>query len=230
MKNIAIIPARSGSKGLIAKNIKKLCGLPLLAYSIQAAYESGLFEEIMVSTDSQQYAEIAKQYGASVPFLRSEEQSGDNAGSWDVVKEVLNRYFEEGICFETVCLLQPTSPLRKADDIINGYRLFQDKSADAVTAVCEMDHSPLWSMVLPEDLSLVEYREKHTNTCVRQKLDKYYRINGALYIRKIVYNKSSIDILDKNEYAYIMGRNRSVDIDVEEDFQLAEYLIKKSHM
>lgn len=227
MKNIAIITARSGSKGLKDKNIKKLNGVPLLAYSIQAAYESRLFEEIMVSTDSQQYARTAKQYGASVPFLRSEEQSGDSAGSWDVVKEVLNRYFEKGICFETVCLLQPTSPMRKAEDIINGYHLYQEKSADAVTAVCEMDHSPLWSMVLPEDLSLVEFRKKQTSIGVRQKLDTYYRINGALYIRKLEYNDSSIDILEKKEYAYIMNRNRSVDIDVQEDFEFAEYLMGK---
>ena len=89
MKNIAIIPARSGSKGLPDKNIKILNGVPLIAYSIKAALDSGVFDTVMVSTDSEKYAEIARNYGAEVPFLRSEKNSSDTAGSWDVVKEVL---------------------------------------------------------------------------------------------------------------------------------------------
>ena len=95
MQNIAIITARSGSKGLKNKNIKELCGKPLLVYSIEAAKASGLFDEIMVSTDSKKYADIARSYGANVPFLRSEANSGDKASSWDVVQEVLERYSTE---------------------------------------------------------------------------------------------------------------------------------------
>lgn len=101
MNNIAIIPARSGSKGLKDKNIKLLDGIPLIAYSIRAASESGMFSHIMVSTDSEIYAEISKENGAEVPFLRSLKNSSDNAGSWDVVKEVLYSYSEH---FDTVCL------------------------------------------------------------------------------------------------------------------------------
>jgi len=120
MKNIAIIPARSGSKGLKDKNIKPLLDIPLLAYSIRAAKDSALFDEIMVSTDSDDYAQIAKDYGASVPFLRSAKTSSDTAGSWDVVTEVLSQYQTSGRYFDTICLLQPTSPLRIASDIIGG--------------------------------------------------------------------------------------------------------------
>lgn len=106
MENIAIIPARSGSKGLPDKNIIDFCGHPLIYYTIKAAQESGCFDEIMVSTDSSKYAKIAKMYGANVPFLRSEKMSSDNARSWDTVREVLLNYKQMGKMFEYVALLQ----------------------------------------------------------------------------------------------------------------------------
>jgi len=226
MKNIAIITARSGSKGLPDKNIRLLAGKPLLAYSIEAAKESGMFDEVMVSTDSEHYADIAKQYGAHVPFLRSPQMSGDKASSWDTVCEVLNNYLQKGRQFDTICLLQPTSPMRVAEDICNGYAEMEQKSADAITAVCEMDHSPLWSMTLPESLSLAEYKANQSDT-PRQLLPQYYRINGALYIRRITYKNNEVRLHDEKEYAYIMPRKRSVDIDTIEDFEYAEWLLKK---
>ena len=224
MNNIAIITARSGSKGLKDKNIKPLHNKPLIYYSINAAIESKMFSHVMVSTDSERYAEIARECGAEVPFLRSSQMSSDTAGSWDVVKEVLGGYTER---FDTVCHLQPTSPLRTAEDIINGYREFTEKGADAVTGVCEMDHSPLWSMTLDDTLSLTEFRRGLTDA-PRQKLPTYYRINGALYIRKINYN-GGINILDTNEYAFIMDRGRSVDIDNIDDFNYAEFLMGENN-
>ena len=137
MSNIAIIPARSGSKGLKDKNIKELCGKPLFAYSIEAALKSSCFDEVMVSTDSEKYAEIARRYGASVPFLRSVSTSSDIASSWDMVDEVLAGYRDLGREFETFCLLQPTSPLRTAKDIIAAYKLYNDKASFSVVSVCE---------------------------------------------------------------------------------------------
>lgn len=224
MNNIAIIPARSGSKGLKDKNIKLLGDKPLLAYSICAALDSKLFSHVMVSTDSEKYAEIAENFGAEVPFLRSEQTSTDTAGSWDVVREVLRGYTEK---FDTVCLLQPTSPLRKAIDIKKGYDELVEKDADAITAVCEMDHSPLWSMTLDDTLSLKEFRRGLIDA-PRQKLKTFYRINGALYIRKISYEEE-IKILDEKEYAFIMDRKRSVDIDSIEDFKYAEFLLSDNN-
>lgn len=226
MNNIAIIPARSGSKGLKDKNIKLLAGKPLMAYSIESAQKSGVFSTIIVSTDSEKYADIAREYGAEVPFLRSLETSGDDAGSWDVVKEVLTKYQELGKKFDTVCLLQPTSPLRSAEDILNGYKEYEKKNADAITSVCEVDHSPEWCMKLDESLSMVSFRKKN-KTAPRQDLDTYYRLNGAIYIRSIQYDLNSVHIIDFNEYAYIMKRSKSVDIDTEEDFEYAEFIIKK---
>lgn len=228
MKNIAIVPARSGSKGLKEKNIKLLNGKPLLAYSIESAKKSGCFSEIMVSTDSDLYRKVAMGYGASVPFLRSESTSTDNAGSWDVVREVLDAYKKMGIEFDTVCLLQPTSPLRTETNIEQAYQLYYKKNAEAVTSVCEVEHSPLWTMVLSEGLSMKEFRSQSEIDVPRQKLDKYYRVNGAIYIRKIVYRGNKSFICDKDEYAYIMDRKQSVDIDTIDDFRYAEYLISKN--
>lgn len=228
MHNLAIIPARSGSKGLPDKNIKPLNDMPLMAYSIRTAKESGVFDEIMVSTDSEKYAQISREYGANVPFLRSERLSRDNAGSWDVVKEVLENYRKQELLFDTVCLLQPTSPLRIAEDIIAGYKELLAKQADAITAVCEVDHSPLWTMMLPDDLSMMEFRKKSIDV-PRQHLGAFYRVNGALYIRKIMYSEENICILNSNEYAYIMERKRSVDIDTIDDFEYAEYLLERNN-
>lgn len=225
MRNIAIITARSGSKGLKDKNIKLMNGKPLLAYSIHAARESGLFDEIMVSTDSQKYADIAVEYGASVPFLRSAENSSDNASSWDTVLEVLGKYKDMGRKFDTICLLQPTSPLRTGDDIIGAYEVLQEKNVNAVTSVCEVDHSPLWTMTLDEDRMLTDFRNRHTDA-PRQKLDTYYRINGAIYIRQIEYMGEGICLKDDRECAFIMDRRKSIDIDDGLDFELAELLQK----
>ena len=224
MKNIAIIPARSGSKGLKDKNIKLMNGKPLLSYTIVAATESGMFDEIMVSTDSQKYADIAIQYDARVPFFRSAENSSDTASSWDMVLEVLNKYKDLGQEFDTVCLLQPASPLRIATDISDAYRDFQKNAVDALTSVCEVDHSPLWAMTLDEDRMLTEFRKNSSNV-PRQKLATYYRINGAIYIRKVEYRKNGIELIDAKEIAFIMDKRRSIDIDDELDFAIGEFLM-----
>lgn len=226
MKNIAIIPARSGSKGLPHKNIKELNGLPLMAYTIQAAKKTGLFDVVMVSTDSERYAEIAKAYGAEVPFLRSDAQSSDSADSWSVVKEVLQGYAALGKTFDTACLLQPTSPLRDETDIMAGYELFAEKKADAVTSVCEAEHSPLWCMTLEEDRSLDQFRANLPQG-PRQKLSKFYRLNGAVYIRRVRYLSEDIEIIHSNEFALVMDTVKSVDIDTALDFDMAGFLMKK---
>ena len=142
MKCIAIIPARSGSKGLKDKNIKELNGKPLLGYSVEAALNSNVFDTVMVSTDSERYATVARQCGAEVPFLRSEFTSSDSASSCDAVKEVIANYKEMGKEFDVLVLLQPTSPLRSCNDIAEAFKVFQEKDAKAVISVCEVDHSP----------------------------------------------------------------------------------------
>ncbi|WP_027396839.1 cytidylyltransferase domain-containing protein [Anaerovibrio lipolyticus] len=226
MKNIAIIPARSGSKGLKNKNIKLLNGKPLMWYSIQAAIKSDCFDEVMVSTDSAGYAEIAKECGANVPFLRSAKESTDTASSWDVVREVLANYQDEGKVFDNVMLLQPTSPLRTDKDIVGAFNLMQEKKASTIIGVCETDHSPLWCNILPEDGSLNGFiRPEAKSASGRQGLPTYYRINGAIYLTKAVSDIGK-DLYNNHCFAYIMPRNRSIDIDTELDFKIAEALLK----
>ena len=204
-----------------------LNGLPLMAYTIQAAKDAGLFDTVMVSTDSPEYGAIAKECGAQVPFLRSETYSTDGADSWSVVKEVLLAYAKAGESFDTVCLLQPTSPMRTAEDIRAGYALLQEKQANAVTSVCQAEHSPLWCMTLEEDRSLDAFRQ-NLPTGPRQNLSKYYRLNGAVYIRKVRYLENDVEIIHSNEYALVMDTTHSVDIDTELDFMLAEQLMRKT--
>ena len=223
MKNIAIIPARSGSKGLKNKNIKELCGKPLIAYTIEAALQSGQFEEVMVSTDSEKYAKIARQYGANVPFLRSDITSGDTASSWDTVEEVLAEYRNMGMSFNTFCLLQPTSPLRTYQDIREAYKIYEEKASFAVVSVCEAEHSPRWCGHLPENGEFLDFVHAE-NMKQRQVGRKFYRINGAIYIVNVDRFENNRFLYQEGSYAYIMPQNRSIDIDTEIDFKLAEIL------
>lgn len=228
MKNIAIIPARSGSKGIKDKNIKLLNGKPLLAYTIEVAKKTNLFDEIFVSTDSIEYAEVAKKWGASVPFLRSEELATDTSSTWDVVKDTLRNYMKNDIEFDTIAILQPTSPLRKPEDIIKGYNQMEFKKANAIVSVCEVDHSPLWSNTLPEDGSLINFLNQEVLNLPRQSLPTYYRINGALYIAKTWYALNANSLYDDKCYAIVMSKESSIDIDDQIDFIMAEALITQN--
>lgn len=225
MKNIAIIPARSGSKGVKDKNIRKLAGKPLLAYSIEAAKESGVFEEVMVSTDSENYAEIAKSCGASVPFLRSAATASDTASSWDMVEEVLAGYRKMGQSFDTFCLLQPTSPLRTVDDIRAAYALFEKEASFAVVSVCEAEHSPLWCGQLPDNQEFIGFMNPADQK--QRQAEKFYRLNGAIYIVDIGRFMKDKFLYQKGSFAYIMSQKSSVDIDTELDFKMAELLISE---
>lgn len=226
MSSLAIIPARSGSKGLKDKNIRLLAGKPLMAYSIEAALKSGVFDEVMVSTDSEEYAKIARQYGAQVPFLRSSLNAGDASSSWDMVEEVLEAYGKRGKRFDNFCLLQPTSPLRETQDIVRAYQEYHDKNAKAVISVCECEHSPKWSNVLDDSLSLDGF-VKQDAAVNRQQIQVYYRLNGAIYIVDTAEFERNRFLYRENAYAYVMTKERSIDIDTEYDFIVAEVLKEK---
>ena len=226
MKCIAIIPARSGSKGVKDKNIRNMNGKPLMAYTIEAAIKSGVFDEVMVSTDSEEYAEIAKAYGASVPFLRSQETATDAASSWDMIEEVLKNYGSLGKKFDSFCLLQPTSPLRNEYDIRNAYALYVNKADFAVVSVCEAEHSPLWCGHLPESHEFIDFIDESALK-QRQAGEKFYRLNGAIYIVNCRQFHNSKYLYQKGSYAYIMPQERSVDIDTEIDFMFGELMMKK---
>lgn len=226
VKSIAIIPARSGSKGLKDKNIKILNGLPLLAHSIICAQNSNKFNKIFVSTDSLEYAQIAQDYGADASFLRTAENSKDVSGSWDVVREVIERFECQNECFSKIMLLQPTSPLRTVEDIINSFILMEEKNANAVLSVTESEHSPLWCNTIGADLCMDNFIDERYLGVPRQKLPTFYRLNGAIYLlKRDELNKKSM--FRDSCYAYIMPNSRSVDIDSELDFKMAEYLLEQ---
>ena len=226
MRNIAIIPARSGSKGLKDKNIRMLNGKPLMAYTIEAALKSKCFDVVMVSTDSKKYARIAKEYGAEVPFLRNEETSQDKTSPWDVMKEVLEKYKELGEEFDTFALLQPTSPLRTAKDIKNAYAELAEKKANAVVSMCELECSMHLVNTLPKSLSMKGFISQEQYNKRRQDIRPYYRFNGAIYISKVKSFMKHMNIYDDKCYAYIMDRNSSYDIDDLNDLKIVEALMK----
>lgn len=226
MKNLAIIPARSGSKGLRDKNIKLLAGKPLLAHTIQTAINSGMFDTVMVSTDSEEYAKISRLFGAEVPFLRSEITSSDTASSWEVVAEVLENYKDLGKEFDTFMLLQPTSPLRTTLNIKDAYNELIWRSAKSIISVCEVDHAPLQCNTLPDDNSLSGFINKETKGKRRQDMPTYYRFNGAIYLSYVDFFELNHDIYREKCFAYIMNKRDSIDIDDQYDFAMAEAILK----
>ena len=197
-----------------------------MAYSIECAFNSHSFDKVFVSTDSKLYADIAMQYGADASFLRSDENSGDRADSWSVVREVIDRFREQGEEFDEIMLLQPTSPLRKPSDIVNAIKLLNEKNGNAVISVTECDHSPLWCNTLPPNGSLDGFIRKETKSIPRQELPRYYRYNGAIYLLKAEELERRDNMFETGCFAYIMEQNRSIDIDNELDFIIAETIMK----
>lgn len=228
MRCIAIIPARSGSKGIKDKNIKELCGKPLMVYTIEAALQCPYIDCVMVSTDSLDYAKIAEQHGAQVPFLRSEELATDWAKSIDVIYEVLNKYEKLGEVFDTVVLLQPTSPLRTVRHLNEAFEMLEKRKADSIVSVCECEHNPLLSNVLEEDLCLSGFIGQFNNVR-RQELRTYYRLNGAIYISKVAELRENGGFYGEKSFAYVMRTEESVDIDSEIDFKFASVLMEEKN-
>ncbi len=225
LMHLAIIPARSGSKGLKDKNILKLHEKHLIGYTIEAAIESGIFDCVHVSTDNKKYAEIAGFYGADVSFLRPKELSTDTADTWDVVRYVIKKMREMGKDAGMVTLLQPTSPFRTAEDLKQAYQIYKKKQAESVISVCEADHSPQLMKPLNDDLSMENFIDLSKDVR-RQDQVKYYRLNGAIYMCRICVLDDIKKIYGKKSYAYLMPAERSVDIDTIQDFKYAEFLLQ----
>lgn len=225
---IAIIPARSGSKGVPGKNIKLLNGKPLIAFSIEAAQKSKYVEKIIISTDDSEIANIAESLGAYVPFLRPKELAQDNSLAMDVycyTIEQLNNRFNFNI--NEFVVLQPTSPLRTSEDIDSAIELFYKKNADAVISYYEAPHPPIWAKKIDENGLIQNYFEFDSSLKNRQEIDKAYMPNGAIYIFKYNILKEKHTYYTENTYPYLMPAERSIDIDTLLDFKIAEFLMKE---
>ncbi len=228
VQTVAIIPARGGSVGIPRKNVRELCGKPLIYWTIAAAKQSDRVTRLIVSTDDDEIAAAARRYGAEVPFMRPPELATSDAKAVDVWHHALNWLREHGEPAEESVWLHPTSPLREPRDINTAVDLLREKKADSVVSVCECEHPPLYANTLPEDLCMRDFIREDIKNANRQELPVYYRLNGSVYVIDVEYFSRSGYIIGENTYAYIMPKTRSVDIDDEIDFLLAETILRKN--
>ena len=231
MSNIlCTICARGGSKGVKNKNIKELNGKPLIAYTIEQAKASGLFEHIVISTDSDDIANIAKQYGAEEFFKRSSEMASDTAGKLDVIKDAFKRSEEHyNKTFDYLIDLDATAPLRLTEDIINSFKQFKENDNDNLITAMPSRRSPYFNLVEQDKDGKVYLSKKLGSTVVRrQDAPKSYDMNASIYIwkRDIILNENSI-FLDRTGL-YVMPEERSIDIDNELDFKFVEFFMKEN--
>ncbi len=222
---IAIIPARGGSKGLPGKNIRPLNGKPLIAYAIEAALKAKHIDRVIISTDDEGIARVAMEYGAELPFMRPAELASDTAMAIDNYIYTIGRLEQEGgKSIDGFVVLQPTSPLRIAEDIDGAIELFERKGADSVISYCQEAHPISWHKYLDEEGRFENIF--NTNIKNRQENRVSYYPNGAVYVFRTSMIRDRKYYTD-NSYAYVMPRTRSVDIDFIEDFEYAEFLLKK---
>ena len=221
---LAVIPARGGSKRLPRKNVLDLAGKPLIAWTIEAGLRSRYVDSVVVSSDDNEILKISRQFGASV-IHRPDILASDTATSFDVIKHSIDNVGGE---YDYIVLLQPTSPFRNEKHIDEAIELLVSKNAEAVIAVCEVEHSPLWSNTLGNELSMEGFLPEVDSSKRSQDLEAYYRLNGAIYIcerNKLLGQKTFF--LKHNIYAYIMERESSIDIDEEIDFQFSSFMMKR---
>lgn len=222
---IAIIPARGGSKGLPGKNVRPLNGKPLIAYAIEEALKAKHIDRVIISTDDEEIAKVAVQYGAELPFMRPVELASDTAQAIDNYIYTIGRLEEEGKeQIDAFVVLQPTSPLRVSEDIDGAIELFFEKNADSVISYCPEAHPVTWHKYLDEEGRFLNIFDDNIQN--RQANRISYYPNGAVYVFRTSMIRER-KYYTENSYAYVMPRTRSVDIDFIEDFEYAEFLLKR---
>lgn len=221
MKPYAIITARGGSKRVPGKNIRDFCGKPIIAYSIEAALKSGLFEEVMVSTDSEEIAAIGRNSGASVPFMRSEKTSNDYADTTDVLNEVIEMYGKRGITFEEFCCIYPTAPFITPDKLRESYQLLQDEDVYNVIPMTGFSFPPQRGMRL-KDNGFIEPVDPVGINARSQDLPVIYHDCGQFYWMKTEKYLENDNILDNHTKPYFVRESEVQDIDNESDWKMAE--------
>ncbi len=227
MKRIAIITARGGSKRIPHKNIRDFCGKPILFYSIEAALKSHCFTTVMVSTDDEIIADLAKKAGAAVPFLRSDKTSGDFATTAEVIEEVLTEYKKQGEEFDTACCIYPTAPFITAEKLQEAVRLLEEKDLDSVMPVVEFSFPPLRGMVIEE--GKLNYKWEKYSQMRSQDLEKIYHDVGQFYALKVKRFEESKKLVTKNTGAIMMSELETQDIDNETDWKIAELKYRLIH-
>ncbi len=220
MSNVAIITARGGSKRIPRKNIRPFLGKPILAYVIDAARKSGLFNEVMVSTDDDEIAAIARQFGASVPFFRKAETADDHATTAQVLHEVLAQYKQQGLVFDNACCLYPTAPFITPELLQNAFATLTDKQFDTVYPVQPFSF-PIQRAVLLRD-SKVQWLQPENALTRSQDLEPAYHDAGQFYFFQVEAFQRSQRLISDNSGGIIISELEAHDIDTEIDWQLAE--------
>lgn len=226
---LALIPARGGSKGIPHKNITPLAGEPLIKYSIDAAKQSKYIDYVLVSTDDEEIAQVSKACGAEVPFLRPPELASDTAKTIDAVLHAIETLRKAGETFDSLVLLQPTSPLRTAEDINKAIEAFYQANRQPVVSVSEVSDHPILIRTIeqtPEGERLKPLLEG-SSTVRRQDMPPFYRVNGSIYINP-VEGISPTTSFNDNPIPFVMEKDHSIDIDEPIDLLIAEQRRKNS--
>ncbi|WP_242120099.1 pseudaminic acid cytidylyltransferase [Aestuariivivens sediminicola] len=219
MANLAIIPARGGSKRIPKKNIKEFLGKPIIAYSIETALESQLFDEVMVSTDDKEIADIAIKFGARIPFLRSKKNADDYATTYDVIEEVLLAYKTKGKFYESGCCIYPCAPLVSVENLNNSF--IKLDVFDTVFPVVKYGYPIQRALKKGSNDSLSFIKPVYTSSR-SQDLETSYHDAGQFYWFKISEVLSSKSLMTKNTGCIVLPETQVQDIDTETDWKLAE--------
>lgn len=226
MKKICIIPARGGSKRIPRKNIKLFLGKPIIAYSIEAALRSGLFDEVMVSTDDEEIAETAKQYGARVPFFRSPETSNDYAITIDVLNEVLTEYEKRGIAFDYLCCIYPTALFVTPEKLRHAFDEMLQKGCDSAFAIVQYSY-PIQRGLVVNDQERVNMIWPQYIKSRSQELTPTYHDAGQYYFSTVEKFKKTNAMKGDNTYGVVTNELEVQDLDTMTDWELAELKFKR---
>jgi N-acylneuraminate cytidylyltransferase len=222
VRKIAIIPARGGSKRIPKKNSKDFLGKPIISYAIEAALQSNLFDEVMVSTDDSEIAEIAKRYGAKVPFFRSAKNADDFATTMDVLLEVLNDYEKRNYKFDYACCIYPCTPLLKVENLINSFQILKNENLDCVFPIVKYGF-PIQRAVRINEKQLVEMFQREHLTTRSQDLEASYHDVGQFYFFDVQKLMEKQQLLTDNTGFIELSEMESQDIDTISDWELAEF-------
>lgn len=234
MKILFMMALRSGSKGVKGKNIRPLDGIPLFAHAAKAVVGSQAYRAggtLLVNTDSPDYARIANEYGAITPFIRPESMARDNSPIREAIAYTFNFFDERAQTFDLFALIQATSPFTNSADLDRAVSVLRDEPrVKSVISVTEVDVPPVWCNTLDETLNMKDFLSKEIRQKNRQELPQYYRVTGAVRIARWAdFRANNYDWYFDDSKAVIIDRTRSIDIDSEEDFSYAEFLMHKKN-
>lgn len=227
MRTLAIITARGGSKRIPRKNIKEFCSKPIIAYSIEAALKSGVFDEVMISTEDKEIAQISEGFGAKVPFFRSEKTASDYATTADVLLEVLDEYEKRDMHFDMACCIYPTAPFITSERLKEAVETLRKSDADTLIPVVGFSYPPQRALVIEDGRLVFKYPEYLVSRS--QDLEKHYHDAGQFYVFKTKAFKETGNLMKGNIIPMVLDEMEVQDIDTQHDWELAQVKYKLLH-